>query len=284
MRHTFPTPTPISLYVEVGSGAVRLRATETAETEVLVEGRHAEDAMVEQRGREIVVKAPQRRAGFLSFDTDPEVTVTLPTGSDLAIRAGSADLVARGQFGSAHVKSGSGDVTLEDLTGDTVVQSGSGDVRISSCAADLRVKSGSGAVQIARTSKSAVVASGSGRIGLDLALHDTVAKSGSGDVHIGVSSTAVTLTSGSGDLAVGRVERGAVRAKSASGDVAVGVPAGIPVWTDISCVSGTIRSDLQGAGEPASGQDHIEIRATTVSGDITLSEISPRGELSAETS
>ena len=42
------------------------------------------------------------------------------------------------------------------------------------------------------------------------------------------------------------------------------------MWTDISTVSGAIRSNLEGAGEPAEGADHVELRAKTVSGDIVL--------------
>jgi hypothetical protein len=38
-------------------------------------------------------------------------------------------------------------------------------------------------------------------------------------------------------------------------------------------VSGTIRSNLKGAGQPEEGHDHIEVRAKTVSGDIALSEV-----------
>ena len=52
-------------------------------------------------------------------------------------------------------------------------------------------------------------------------------------------------------------------AKNASGDVRVGIPAGVPVWTDVSSVTGQVHSDLQGAGEPAEGQDYIELRAKT---------------------
>ena len=62
-------------------------------------------------------------------------------------------------------------------------------------------------------------------------------------------------------------------AKGASGDVRVGIPSGLPVWTDLSTVSGSIRSSLEGAGQPAEGQDHVELRAKTVSGDIVLTQI-----------
>jgi len=52
----------------------------------------------------------------------------------------------------------------------------------------------------------------------------------------------------------------------------VGVPAGLPVWTDISTVSGEIRSSLTGAGEPEPGAEHLELRAKTVSGDVVLTQ------------
>jgi hypothetical protein len=34
-----------------------------------------------------------------------------------------------------------------------------------------------------------------------------------------------------------------------------------------------VRSDLEGAGEPEEGQDYIELRAKTVSGDIQLEQL-----------
>jgi DUF4097 and DUF4098 domain-containing protein YvlB len=100
-----------------------------------------------------------------------------------------------------------------------------------------------------------------------------VVKTGSGDVKVGDAGTDVTLTTGSGDLVVSTARRGRMTAKGASGDVHVGIPAGVPVWTDISTVSGEIRSSLQGAGQPAEGADHVEVRAKVVSGDIVLTEI-----------
>lgn len=273
MRYSFPTPEPTSLYVEIGSGSVKLHAAETTETEVVVEGKEADNVTVEQRGDEIVIKANQRRAGFLSFGNDVDVTVTLPHDSELTVKLGSADLLGTGRFGDAHVKNGSGDVSLEDISGEAVVQSGSGDVRIGSSLRDLRVKSGSGAVQVGRVEGSTVIVSGSGRIDVDSAQDETVAKTGSGDVRIGETNSSVSMTSGSGDLVVGSISRGLVKAKSASGGVLVGVPAGVPVWTDISTISGSIRSDLEGAGTAEDYQDHIEIRATTVSGDVTLTQL-----------
>ena len=81
------------------------------------------------------------------------------------------------------------------------------------------------------------------------------------------------MATGSGDFVVDHAQprpahrQGRVRRRR------VGVPAGVPVWTDITTVSGSIRSSLEGAGQPAEGEDHVELRAKTVSGDIVLTQI-----------
>jgi DUF4097 and DUF4098 domain-containing protein YvlB len=273
MRTTFHTPGPTSLYVELGSGRVTIRATDTDETAVDVAGPDADDTTVEERGDQIVVIAPQRRAGLLGLGSDLDVTVSLPHGSDLTTRLGSADLEVTGRLGSTRVKSGSGEVRVDSLTQDAVVKSGSGNVLVASSTGDLRVKTGSGHVQVGRAEGTAVVATGSGRVSLDTTEADTVVKTGSGDVLVGSAGSDVSMTSGSGDLEVASFSRGAVTAKTASGSVVVGVVGGVPVWTDVSTVSGHVRSNLVGAGQPAEGQDHIEIRATTVSGDVVLTQL-----------
>lgn len=273
MHKTFTTSGPASLYVEIGSGRVTLRATDTTETDVRVEGRDADDVTVEERGDEIVVIARPGRGGFLGFGSDLTVEVTLPHDSELTTKLGSADLRATGRLGTARVKSGSGDVELDELTADAVIQTGSGDVNVRAALADLRVKAGSGHVQVGRLAAPTAIVSGSGRISVDTAEAETVAKTGSGDIRVGVTTGDVSVTSGSGDLEVGSISRGVVKAKTASGDVQVGVPGGIPVWTDISSVSGDVASNLVDAGEPADGQEYVEIRATTVSGDVILTQL-----------
>lgn len=272
MHKTFTTEGPASLYVEIGTGEVTIHTTETTETEIHVEGRDADAVTVEQRDEQIVVIGPPRRVALFG-GPELEVRVTMPLDSDLATKLGSADLVATGRYGAARIRSGSGDVRVEQLTDDAVVETGSGDVEVESALGHLRVRAGSGDVTIGRTAGSLVVSTGSGSVKVD-ATEDTAAvKSGSGDIDVQDAHTDVSTLTGSGDLHVRRIRQGTVKAKAASGDIHVGVPAGIPVWTDISCLTGSVRSNLEGAGQPEEGQPHIEIRATTVSGDITLSQL-----------
>jgi DUF4097 and DUF4098 domain-containing protein YvlB len=80
------------------------------------------------------------------------------------------------------------------------------------------------------------------------------------------------VTTASGDVTIETFHVGALQAKAVSGDVRVGIVAGVPVWTDVSTVSGHISSSLDGAGQPADGQPFVELRATTVSGSIVLEQ------------
>lgn len=274
MRKTFETPEPTSLYVELGSGDLNIHAEPISETTVTVDGKGAEEVIVEQRGDEIVVQAPPRRTGFFTTGGgDLTVTIVLPLDSDVAAKVGSADLSGSGRFGTTRIKSGSGDVSLEELAGEGQVESGSGDVEIDTASGDVRIKTGSGDVSVDRTGRAATVSTGSGDVELGTTAGDLQAKSASGDVTVKHALADLALSTASGDLYIGRAERGAISLKNVSGDIRVGIPDGIPVWTDISCLTGNVFSSLQGAGQPAEGQDYIELRAKTVSGDIHLDQL-----------
>ena len=277
MHRTFHTPRTVSLTLEIGAGEVDLTAAETDETSVDIEGSRAEDVTVEQRGDEIVIVQRNVRGAFFGPSRDLRVAVTLPAGSHLAARIGSARLGATGRYGAARIKSGSGQVRVAELTADSVIETGSGEIQVGLAAGSLQVRAGSGDVTVGTVAGVLVVTSGSGDVRVGVAESTATIRSGSGDLHVRDAHTDVGATSGSGDVVVEQLRRGVATATTASGDVTIGVPAGVPVWTDIRSVAGEIRSNLQGAGRPAEGQDHIEIHAVTVSGDVDLSQLAPEG-------
>src|SRR3954468_1725306 len=272
-EHHFETHRPVHLLTEIGKGSVKVVATDTTETHVEITGRDADEVLVHQDGDQVSVIGPKQRGGFLSGDNRLDVVVTVPSTSDLAIRTGSADITVMGTAGSAQLRSGSGDVEMDTAEGPLVVETGSGDIRVEEARAELKVKSGSGDVLVVDAAAAVMVSTGSGDVQLWTTRASAVVKTGSGDLKVGDSGGDVSLTTGSGDLVVSKARRGRVSVKGASGDVAIGVPSGVPVWTDISTVAGQIRSDLAGTGEPRDGADHLEVRAKTVSGDIVLTEI-----------
>jgi DUF4097 and DUF4098 domain-containing protein YvlB len=272
MEKTFETPDPVALYVELGAGRLTVEAADTSRSSVEITGPRAEDFTVEQRGRHLVVVPPKSR--FFGIGTeDHTVRVVVPTGSDLATRTGSAETETAGSLGVVKLKTGSGDIEVERAEGPVVVDSGSGDVRCHEAAAEVRIKSGSGDVDLGDVRGTTGISTGSVDVVIGMVRERAVIKSGSGDLELKRSESDVSLTTASGDLVVGHAPRGKITAKNVSGDVRVGIPAGTPVWTDVNTVSGSVASNLQSVGKPGDGQDYVELRATTVSGDVRLVQV-----------
>ena len=271
-EYHFETHSPVNLVVEISKGNVSVRCAETTETTVVVEGKHAEDVVVEQHGDSITVIEPGR--GRIFGDNTLQVDVRRARGQQprhphrlgrhpgrgpgrpraAAQRLGRRrpSRPSRGTCSSRPAPARSGSTT---------------------CAATSRSRAAPATSRSARPAAPASISTGSGDVSVETARGNTVVKTGSGDLSVGQTHGDTSFSTGSGDVSIDRVDRGRVTVKGASGDVSIGVKGGVPVWTDITTVSGTIRSDLQGAGQPQEGQDHIEVRAKTVSGDIALSEV-----------
>ncbi len=271
MKKSFSTPDPITLYVELGAGHLKALATETGDAEVEITGPQAEDFSVTMSGSQLSVVAPHGR--FFGRGDSHQVKVTVPQGSGLVTKMGSADASTEGTLGVVKMKTGSGDIDIDRAEGTVIIESGSGDVKAYELGADVRIKSGSGDIDLGDVRGTTGISTGSGDVVLGLVHSPTVIKTGSGDLQVKRSEADVSLTTASGDLTIGVAPRGKVTAKNVSGDVRVGIPTGTPVWTDISTVTGSVRSTLASVGKPADGQDYVELRATTVSGDVHLQQV-----------
>ncbi len=274
MNRQFETPEPIYLYVEIGKGKVDVRATATGTTSLDIQGQQADEVTVTFEDNRLSVIGPKDGGSWFSGrDRELIVEVELPTASDVAIKTGSADIEIEGQVNEARVKTGSGDVTCDTFTGQAKLETGSGDVELSEAHAELQVKSGSGDISVGTCLGNVNISTGSGDVEVGTTNGKTVVKTGSGDLKVVTANADISLSTGSGDLSVGTVRRGRVSLKGASSDVQIGIPAGTPVWADINTVTGSIRSDIESVGAPQEGQEHVELQARTVSGDITLTEV-----------
>lgn len=267
-RH-FSTLGPLTLDVEIGKGSVSVEVAPTTESSVTVTGREADRVRVELDGDRLIVHQPQR-TGFLSSTGEVHVHAVVPLASTVEGRTGSAGLTVSGLPAALRWKSGSGDLRATGVDGDLAVATGSGDVRVGDVAGEVQVKSGSGDIDLGRATGPVAVSTGSGDVRLLAAAHGAQVKTGSGDLALGEAEGQVSLRTGSGDLVVGATTAGRFDVKGASSDVRIGVRAGSPVWTDVHTVTGTIRSTLPSTGAPAEGAPYVEVRATTVSGDIHL--------------
>jgi DUF4097 and DUF4098 domain-containing protein YvlB len=272
MNRQFDTPAPIALYVEIGKARGRVHAGETTQTTLAIIGRNAEEVHVSFENNQLQVIAP-KDSGWFGSDRDLDVEVGLPTGSDGAVKTGSADIETDGQVNDLRLKTGSGDITCDTFTGGGRIDTGSGDVEVAEAHAELMVKSGSGDISVGTCVGELNVSTGSGDVELGTTNGRSVVKTGSGDLKVVTANQDLSLATGSGDLTVGSIRRGRVSVKGASSDIQIGIPAGTPVWADLNTVTGTVHSNLESVGAPQEGQEHVELQARTVSGDILLKQI-----------
>ena len=274
---TFQTPGPVRLDVRLGSGEVRLETSDTAETTVTLEPLRDNDASVaavqearvEQRDEEILVDVRDRRRGFRGADV--LVEIHCPEESSVRAKTGSADIEGRGRFGPVEVESGSGDVQFSDVSGDAEINAASGDVQLARIGGQARINTASGDVQLASVGGEARVNSASGDVQIREAGNRLEVNTASGDVLVGEALSSVNANSASGDQTIGSVSQGKVDLKSASGDLKIGIRAGSTLWVDARSRSGEVRSELPVSDLPPEGDaPHVELRANTMSGDITV--------------
>lgn len=267
--HAFDTPEPVRLLARLGRGSLTATTEDTAAASVKVTGWHARDVVVDLVDGTLSVTVPQHR-GFAERDIEVDVEVVLPTGSDLDVRTGTADLRAEGSYGAASLRSGSGALVVDTLTGAGLVETGSGDVHLARVGGELQVKCGSGDVTVAHAAAAVVVSTGSGDVRLGEVLGDLAVKTGSGDLHVARPLGDVTMTSGSGDVVVDRAAATTITLRGASTDARVAIPVDLPVWTDVTSLSGSVRADTSPRGEPTDDRPHLTLRVSTVSGDVHL--------------
>ena len=268
----FETTGHVALRLMLSGGEVTIEATDDRNVEIelvpLRDNEITRQAIAEARiemtdrggGHEIVVQL-KKKSGFLA-GRGPKIGVRVgcPRGSDLDLRAGSADLDASGTLGAVTVKTASGDVSLDDV-GTLEVDTASGDVRVRDVdgALDFRTASGDASVRRCGGMLSATLVSG--------------------DLSVGEATAGLAVTTVSGDVRVHAAGGGGMRIQSVSGDVHLAIKPGERLHIDASSVSGTMSSefDLDQAPPAGSSAPVIELRVRTVSGDLQIVRSTPVG-------
>ena len=275
---TYSTPGPLRLNLEIPAGEIEIETGNTDETHVVLEAIANNDAirdLVENSrielvrrgdGHEVIVEAKARTGIFISLSRGPGIRlggpdvrlrITCPHGADLDVSTKSADLRARGQFGTVDLKTASGDSQIENATGAARIKTASGDVHIEDVASSLEVQSVSGDLHAG-------------------AVHgDIRAQLVSGDVHVRDAGGSISTNTVSGDQRFEAVERGRMELKAISGDVTVGVRSGARVYVDANTVSGSTSSEFELSDAPvqetqAEDAPLVELFVKTVSGDVRI--------------
>lgn len=275
--HTFQTPAPVRLRVEIPKGRIMVVAEETTETRVELTAIHGDaatrawiaEAEVAQNGDEVVVRLPKARLGLFGTGGSVEARVHAPLGSAATLSAGAGRIQTTGRLGEVDASSGSGSIQLDDSNG-VRARTGSGDIAIAGSAGSVEAKTGSGRITVGKVGADARITTGSGDAELAEATGDARLSTGSGDIEIGLAGDSLEAFAASGDVRIRRADHGRVRAKTISGQVSVGVANGAAALLDITTMSGRVNSELEAAGPPGEGEKRIELIVSTMSGNVNL--------------
>ncbi len=267
---TYATPGPVRLNLEIPAGRIEIETDRTDETHVELEALSGSDSareLVETariellrrgEGHEVAVEVHPRHGFWISFDRGPDIRlrVNCPPGTDLEIRTKSADVDARGEYGSVDAKSASGDVNVQGVRRDARVKTASGDVHLEQVGGRLDVNSVSGDLHV------------------DNVARETNAQLVSGDLYIREAGDSVTGNTVSGDQRLETVSRGRVDLRAISGDVNVGIREGSRLFVDANTVSGSTSSEVELSDAPAQAggaeSPLVELYVKTVSGDVRI--------------
>lgn len=281
---SFDTPQPISVTVEIGVGNIRIAATDRPDTVVEVlptdagkkaDVSYAEQTRVEYAGGRLLVKAPKGRRyyGFRSGRESIEVQIDVPAGSELLAEAGVANLRCSGRLGECHAKVGVGEINLDEVGGPVELRTGFGDITVAKAGGQVGVTTGSGVLRVGVIEGPAVIKNSNGDAWIGEVTGDLRVSSANGRIAVDRAESGVAAKTAMGDIRLGEVAHGVVNAHTAMGKVDVGIRDGVTAWLDLSTSFGSVRNDLDAAGQPQGGRADVEVTAKTAMGDVTVRRV-----------
>ncbi|MEU6188535.1 DUF4097 family beta strand repeat-containing protein [Nocardia sp. NPDC047038] len=165
---TFETPEPIAVTIDVLSGAVTVIASDRIDTVVEVrpadaskkgDVRAAAQTQIEFTAGTLTVRTPRDWRTYTPFGGNPsiELTIEVPTGSQLKGTAAVGRLLGAGELGECDLEISAGDITVERPRDSVTAKTAKGDIRIGEASRGvLRLETSMGELQVGISPSSAV--------------------------------------------------------------------------------------------------------------------------------
>ena len=275
---SYQTPEPIAVTLELGVAYVRITASDRTDTAVEVrpsdeadesDVQAAQQVRVDYTTGTLQVTGPKTRAfDFSRKSRSVDVSIELPTGSQLSAHLLMGDLRCAGRLGECRVKT-TGNVRL-DRTGPLHLHTGAGDVTADAVAGNAEISTGSGKIQIGRVEGAVVVKNSNGGTAIDAATGDVRVRNANGDIDVERAGAGVDAKTSNGSIRVGEIVRGSVVLGTAMGDLNVGIADGTAAWLEVNTGFGHVRNQLDNATRPEEADQTVEVRGRTSYGDITI--------------
>ncbi|HET6857854.1 MAG TPA: DUF4097 family beta strand repeat-containing protein [Streptomyces sp.] len=273
---SFDTPEPISVTAYVYAGSIQFTAGDRPDTVVEVRPRDAKKDLdvrtadqtdVAYAGGILTVTTP--KANLLGRGGTVDVTVELPTGSNIDVTGAGTSVIGEGRLGEVRVKSTAGDVRL-DTTGPLQLKAAHGSSTVDRVEGLAEITSNTGNVRVGHVDGPAVLKNSHGTTTVGTVTGELRLSGAHGGIDIARAEASVTGTTTHGALRVAEVARGSVQLETSNGSIEVGVREGTAAWLDVSSTRGQVRNTLAASEAPEQAEDTVEVRARTNWGNIDI--------------
>ena len=273
----YETPEPISVTLELGVGNVLIAASDRTDT--VVEVRPSDEAdesdvqaaaqvRVDCTNGRLQVTGPKRTFDFSKKSRSVDVSIKLPSGSQLAAHLQMGDIRCAGRLGECRLKT-TGNVWLE-RTGPLQLHTGIGHVTVDGITGNAEISTGSGKIQIGEVKGTAVVKNSNGDTTIDAVTGDVRVRNANGAIDVERASAGVDAKTSNGSIRLGEVVRGSVVVGTAAGNLDIGIAEGTAAWLEVNTGFGHMRNLLENATRPDEADETVEVRGRTSYGDITI--------------
>ncbi|HVN00477.1 MAG TPA: DUF4097 family beta strand repeat-containing protein [Caulobacteraceae bacterium] len=276
-NHSFETPGPARLRIEIPNGQIVVTTAETQVTDVELSAPQGDsgacawvaEAEIAQIGDEIVVRGPRVSLSLFRSWGPIHARIKTPLGGDACLSIGAGGIETHGRMGKVTANTGAGAVRLDDCA-EAHARTGAGNVEIASVTGSVETKTGAGRVTVGKVGGNLRVATAAGNAKVGDIAGWGKFTTAHGNVEVDRAGDGLDVFTASGNVEVHRADRGRVRAKTVSGRVTVGVPTGVAALLDISTLSGRVHSDLAASGAPGDDEAQVELILSTVSGNVNV--------------
>lgn len=273
----FETPEPVSVTLELGVANVRIAASDRADTVVEVRPTNdaddsdvqaAQQVRIDHTSGTVQITGPKRTFDFSKKSKSVDVSIELPSGSQLSAHLQMGDVRCAGRLGECRVRT-TGNVWLE-RTGPLRLHTGIGHVTVDGIAGDAEISTGSGKVQVGEVEGAAVVKNSNGDTAIDAVAGELRVRNANGAIEVERAGTGVDAKTSNGSIRLGELVRGSVVLGTSNGNLDVGIAEGTAAWLEVNTGYGQVRNLLENATRPEEAEQTVEVRGRTSYGDIVI--------------
>ncbi|NUR74416.1 MAG: DUF4097 family beta strand repeat protein [Hamadaea sp.] len=276
---TFETYDSIAVTLELSVGYLRVTASDRVDTVVEVrpsdesdesDVKAAQQVRVDYSNGTLRVIGPKARMfDFSRKLRSVDVTIELPTGSQVSAETQMGDLRCAGQLGQCRLKTTAGNIWVEQ-TGPLRANTSAGNVSADVVAGDADISTGTGSIQVGQIQGTAVVKNSNGETRIGAVTGDVRVRAANGDIIVDRAGAGVDAKTSNGNVSVGEVVRGSVVLGTAMGSLDIGIAEGTAAWLQVNTAFGRVNNQLENTTRPEDAAETVEVRGSTSFGDITI--------------